>query len=61
MFIIKFLEIPDYKIYNLENNRQGNYLPMNNQTKIKLASFFKPYNDELYELIDQKFDWNEES
>ncbi len=58
--IFKFLEIPDYKINNLENKRQGNYSPMNNQTRIKLASFFKPYNDELYELVGQKFNWNEE-
>ena len=58
--IFKFLNIPDYKIKNLENKRQGNYSLMKNETKIKLLNFFKPYNEELYDLIDQKFDWDDE-
>ena len=28
--------------------------------KIQLSNYFKPYNEELYELIEQKFNWNDE-
>tara|TARA_B100000586_G_scaffold21996_1_gene14543 strand:+ start:1374 stop:2246 length:873 start_codon:yes stop_codon:yes gene_type:complete len=58
--IFNFLEIPDYKIPKLENKRKGNYLPMSKEMKIQLSNYFKPYNEELYELIEQKFNWNDE-
>jgi hypothetical protein len=30
---------------------------IDNNVKEKLSEFYKPYNDKLFELIDQKFDW----
>ena len=58
--IFSFLEISDYKIPKLENKRKGNYLSMSQEMKIQLLNYFKPYNEELYELIGQKFNWNDE-
>ena len=58
--IFNFLEIPDYKVKKLENKRKGNYLPMQNNVRKKLLNYFKPYNEELFELIGQKFNWNDE-
>tara|TARA_Y100000310_G_scaffold327978_1_gene395253 strand:+ start:5155 stop:5997 length:843 start_codon:yes stop_codon:yes gene_type:complete len=55
--IFKFLEVPDYKYEKLENKRKGNYLPMQKDIRNKLSNYFKPYNEELFELIDQRFDW----
>ena len=57
--IFKFLEIPDFKILNLESKRKGNYSPLNKDMKTQLTNFFKPYNDELYQLIGKKFNWND--
>ena len=58
--IFKFLEISDYKIPKPENKRQGVYSPMNKEIRMKLSSFFKPFNDDLYELLETKFNWNDE-
>ena len=58
--IFNFLEIPDYKLEKLENKRKGNYLPMEKDIREKLLNYFKPYNEELFELIGKKFNWNDE-
>ena len=58
--IFKFLEISDYEIPKPENKRQGVYSPMNKEIRMKLSSFFKPFNDDLYELLETKFNWNDE-
>jgi hypothetical protein len=58
--IFNFLEIQDYKLEKLENKRQGNYLPMSIDVRRKLLNYFKPYNEELFELIGKRFNWNDE-
>ena len=56
--IFKFLEIPEYDIPDTTKINTQKYEPMNKQTREILIKFFKKYNNELYELIDRKFDWD---
>lgn len=37
--------------------RYGSYQKMNPQTKERLVEYYEPFNQQLYELIDQDFDW----
>ena len=30
---------------------------MNENVRKKLLNYFEPYNEELFELINQRFDW----
>ncbi len=31
---------------------------MNQETREQLIKFYKPYNEKLYNLIGEKFDWD---
>lgn len=50
------LQTTEYTSKNLEESES----PMNNQTRKELIDFFKPYNDELFKLIEKDFGWNNE-
>ncbi len=38
---------------------KGNYTPMDKKIRNILASFYKPHNEKLFELIEQKFEWDD--
>ena len=53
-----FLGIPrwspeSYKVFN-----RGKYPPMREETKKKLKELFKPYNEELYKLLNRNMGWD---
>jgi hypothetical protein len=56
--IFKFLNLPDYKIPNIEKVNVSKYSKMNPDTRKILIDFFKPYNEQLFKFLDRKFDWN---
>jgi len=56
--IFNFLEIPEYDIPDTTKINTQKYEPMKKQTREILIQFFKKYNNELYELIERKFDWD---
>ena len=56
--IFKFLNLPDYKIPNIEKVNVSKYSKMNPDTRKILINFFKPYNEQLFKFLDRKFDWN---
>ena len=43
--IFRFLEIPDYTIKNPQNKKSAEYEKMNDKTRERLLSFYKPYNE----------------
>jgi len=55
--IFDFLNIPNMKIKNTEKMEKGNYTPMKDETRNLLLDYFRPYNHELFELINSEFDW----
>ncbi len=38
--------------------RPGDYEAMNPKTRIQLAHFFEPFNEKLFDLIGERYDWN---
>ena len=56
--IFQFLDLPDYEIPDIVKRSTGNYTKMKMDTRKKLISFFSKYNQDLFKLLDQEFDWN---
>ncbi len=56
--IFQFLNLPKYEILNTKKVNVSKYSKMNSNTRKKLVTFFKPYNEQLYEFLNSKFDWN---
>lgn len=56
--IFEFLHLQKYELKNREKRNVGSYEKMNNETRKILVDFFKPYNEQLYLLLNQKFDWD---
>mgnify|MGYP001949421720 FL=1 len=53
-----FLSIDDVKFTNLQNENVGKYPSLDENTRIKLIEYFKPYNKKLFELLGKTFDWD---
>ena len=56
--IYGFLEIPEINIGNLEKHKVELYEKMKSSTRGFLLDLYKPYNEILFNLIGQKFDWD---
>ena len=57
VLIFKFLELPSYSIKEIKRHKKSKYPKMNENVRKKLLNYFEPYNEELFELINQRFDW----
>ena len=53
--IFQFLDLPEYKISNIEKKNVAKYPPMKKETRKKLEEFFHPHNKELYDISSHKF------
>jgi hypothetical protein len=56
--IYDFLEIPQINLKNLEKHKVASYSPMNDKTRKILVDLYKIRNEELFKMINKKFDWN---
>ena len=56
--IFKFLGTEQFDIKKSKKEKSRNYLKMNQNTRDKLIEFFKPHNDQLYNMIEKKFQWD---
>lgn len=56
--IFKFLELTPEKINDLKKINVAKYPPMSKSIRIKLLKYFTEYNEKLYQLINQKFEWD---
>ena len=56
--IFQFLDLPDYEIPDTVKRSTANYTNMKMDTRKKLISFFSKYNQDLFKLLNQEFDWN---
>ena len=56
---MEFLGLPQNNLTNPKTLNKSNYdFEMEDTLRKKLLKFFKPYNEQLYELIGKRFDWN---
>ena len=60
--IFDFLNLKSIKIHPIENKNigagGGKYEPMKNSTRNLLMDFYRIHNEELFEIINKKFNWN---
>ncbi|SVD45487.1 uncharacterized protein METZ01_LOCUS398341, partial [marine metagenome] len=50
-------DIPDQKIIDLTKQNKIVYPKMKDSTRDFLVDYFKPYNEKLFELLGERFDW----
>ena len=55
--IFDFLEIKQEKIKDLKKHNVGKYENMKSKTRYELSEYFKPYNEELEDLLKMKLNW----
>tara|TARA_Y100000310_G_scaffold80127_1_gene76799 strand:+ start:3268 stop:4095 length:828 start_codon:yes stop_codon:yes gene_type:complete len=56
--IFKFLELPCFSINKFEKRKASSYPQMDENIRKKLNDYFITHNEELYEMIGEKYDWN---
>ena len=55
--IFKFLDISSFEVKDTKKMRKANYVKMNNKTRQTLLEFFRPQNEELFQMINIRFEW----
>jgi Sulfotransferase domain len=55
--IINFLQLNDFQLNSHELKNKGDNSQMKDATRIKLTEFYKPYNQQLSELLGKQFSW----
>ena len=56
--VFKFLKLSPHNIPDISIKNKTTKDTMSIKTREKLREFFKPHNEELFELIGRKFDWD---
>ncbi len=56
--VLKFLRLHPFELKKYEKIRKREYEKMNPDIRKKLIEYFKPHNEELYELLGKNFQWN---
>ncbi len=56
----RFLGLPEKVISVTKNANPGKYPPMKAETRAKLAAYFAPHNQRLYQLLGEDFGWEKE-
>jgi len=59
--VLKFLNLPKWDLVKYQKIGTARYKKPKLESNLRkqLVDFFEPYNQELIELVGQKFDWNE--
>ena len=55
--IFEFLNISQFEVKNTEKMEKGSYPQMKSETRSLLLDYFRSHNNELFKLINKKFDW----
>lgn len=59
--VLEFLDLPKRNLIKYDKFRKGSYKKqkMDNSTRKNLIDFFKPHNEELYNLLGENFHWED--
>lgn len=55
--VYNFLDLEDHTLDSYPNMFESQKSSINNETRNKLANYFREHNENLYQLIGQNFDW----
>jgi hypothetical protein len=56
--VLDFLGLDAWQPQSFDIFKQGNYGKMPSAAHKKLVNYFRPYNQQLYDLLGMKFDWD---
>lgn len=57
--VLRFLKLPPERTYPFKIKKKGAYeKPMKEETRRRLAAYFEPYNQRLYDLLGLNFGWS---
>jgi hypothetical protein len=57
--VVQFLGLPTWQPEKFTREHEGGYSePMKPETRAQLVEYFRPHNEELYELLGRRFDWD---
>jgi len=59
--IFRFLNLEDFLIEKPEKLRSGTYSKLSNETRAKLAEFYKSKNLQLYNTIGRNLEWEKQT
>ena len=60
--VFDFLGLRGFRYERFPKKRVGQYnAPMAEETMQRLLEFYRPHNEELYELLDKDFEWEKET
>lgn len=54
---LDFLGLKKYELNSFKAHRMRKYSSISKETREKLTDYFRPYNEQLYQLLDRNFDW----
>jgi len=55
--VLEFLQLPSFQLTQYEKYNSGEYPEVNQEIRQKIQTYFQPYNQELAELLGEKFAW----
>jgi hypothetical protein len=58
--VLRFLKLPSWAPTEFRREHTGNYQEkMQPETRARLVEYFRPHNEELFEMLGRRFDWND--
>ena len=57
---LSFLNLPKFSLQNYDQYKKRQYSAINSETRKKLIEYFRPHNEQLYELLGTNFHWEDE-
>ena len=56
--VFQFLGVEPYELPKYPKFHEGNYPPISQSTRQALSNYFRPFNQQLEEYLDRKFNWD---
>jgi hypothetical protein len=56
--VLDFLEVPGFELKSYQAHNSNTYRPMSSEVREKLAKYFAPYNQELYDMLGEDLGWD---
>ena len=55
--VLEFLDLPEYQLPEYQNANPGSYQAINDSMRDWLSDYFRPYNQQLEDYLETKFNW----
>jgi len=59
--VFKFLGVEPYQLPEYPKKNSGNYPPISQSMHRTLSNYFRPFNQQLEEYLDRKFNWDSDA